>query len=72
MSALPGWVWDTVIALQEHSDEHPKYFAQYAARGDQFVPAATCGCEPLKQVPEDIRAKAEAIAEDRRRRGDES
>ena len=67
MSDLPSWVWDTVIALQKHRDEHPQYLAEYYP---DYKPrrAATCGCEPLAHVPSDIKAIAEAIAEDRNRR----
>ena len=67
MHDLPAWVWDTVIALQKHRDEHPQYLAEYYP---DYEPrrAATCGCEPLECVPREIKATAEAIAEDRNRR----
>lgn len=64
MSALPAWVIDTVIALQAHQDEHPKFYAEYYP-DYEMRPAATCGCEPLGHVPDEVLVAAEAVRQDR-------
>ncbi|MHC3427196.1 hypothetical protein [Streptomyces sp. DT18] len=46
---LPRWVWDLVIALQRHEEEHAK--------------DAACLKPALAAVPADVRDKAEAIAQ---------
>lgn len=45
---LPKWVWDLVIALQQHEDEH--------AKGD------TCLDVALTAIPEGVRHQAESIS----------
>ena len=65
---LPAWVVDLVIALEKHTDEHPKYYAEYYP-DYKMRPAATCGCEPLdRHVPAEVRRTISAIATDRARR----
>jgi protein involved in temperature-dependent protein secretion len=46
-SDLPKWVWDLVIALQKHEDEH----------GDE----ANCHAPVLGLIPKDIGHQADAI-----------
>jgi hypothetical protein len=54
MSDLPNWVYDLIMATQEWGDVHP------SSKG------APCGCEGLAFVPDDVKAKAQAIAEYKR------
>ncbi|WP_435246353.1 hypothetical protein [Streptomyces sp. NRRL F-5630] len=46
---LPRWVWDLVIAVQRHEEEHAK--------------DAACLKPVLAAVPADVRDKATAIAQ---------
>lgn len=66
MRDLPPWVWDVVIALEKHREEHPRYYAQCGV--SDYARADTCGCEPLALVPRDVKDAAEVLVEDRRRR----
>jgi hypothetical protein len=55
LADLPMWVVDLVIALEEHHDTHPQYYAKYWSSGYEIERAATCGCEPLAVIPTEVR-----------------
>ena len=66
LADLPEWVIQLVMALEEHSDTHPMYYAEYYP-DYKMQRAATCGCEPLEVIPIEVRRMIVAHAESQRR-----
>lgn len=56
MTDLPPWVWRLIRGLADYEETHPPLFAQYA--GCTEWEHADCPCHLLREVPDDILARA--------------
>lgn len=57
-AALPKWVYDVVIALQEWEYTHPPLFGDFY---DGMRELDDCGCKAYHLVPADVRAQAAVL-----------